>query len=173
MSRKIKEEELDKLLEEELIREADMIEKSLLTDGDEEFSVSKEDISRSYSRLLKRAKAEGILTEETGSQTAEIVKFPGNRGKSETSVDENALETEKLECETEDEMMFDEIMQSFGYFESEKKRSWSFLGKAAGFILLFALSILAGSMAGKASRKNFVSTIEYVMSSETGMVFVK
>lgn len=168
MSRKIKEEELDKLLEEELIREADMIEKSLLTDGDEEFSVSKEDISRSYSRLLKRAKAEGILTEETGSQTAEIVKFPGNRGKSETSVDENAPETEKLECETEDE-----IMQSFGYFESEKKRSWSFLGKAAGFILLFALSILAGSMAGKASRKNFVSTIEYVMSSETGMVFAK
>ena len=159
MSRKIKEEELDKLLEEELIREADMIEKSLLADGDEEFSVSKEDISRSYSRLLKRAKAEGILTEETGSQTAEIVKFPGNRGKSETSVDENALETEKLECETED--------------ESERKRSWSFLGKAAGFILLFALSILAGSMAGKASRKNFVSTIEYVMSSETGMVFAK
>ncbi len=173
MSREIKEEELDKLLEEELIREADMIEKSLLADGGEEFSVSKEDISRSYSRLLKRAKAEGILTEETGPQTAEIVKFPGNRGKSETSVDENALETEKLECETEDEMMFDEIMQSFGYFESEKKRSWNFLGKAAGFILLFALSILAGSMAGKASRKNFVSTIEYVMSSATGMVSEK
>lgn len=173
MSREIKEDELDKLLEEELIREADMIEKSLLADGDEEFSVSKEDISRSYSRLLKRAKAEGILTEETGPQTAEIVKFPGNRGKSEASVDENALETEKIESETENEKLFDDIMQSLSYFGSEKKSSWNFLGKAAGFILLFALSILAGSMAGKASRENFVSTIEYVMSNETGTVFTK
>ena len=81
MSKEIKDEEVDKLLEDELFREAKMIEKSLLGDHADEPSVSDEEIDKAYERFMQRVKKEGLQKENSqDTQTAEIVKFPGSRG---------------------------------------------------------------------------------------------
>ena len=78
MGKDLKDEELDRLLEEEMMREAEMIEKSLLGDDAGERHMSEEELDKSYERFVKRLKAEGLYQEEDAeSQTAEIVRFPG------------------------------------------------------------------------------------------------
>ena len=56
MSKEIKDEEVDKLLEDDLFREAKMIEKSLLGDHADEPSVSDEEIDKAYERFMQRVK---------------------------------------------------------------------------------------------------------------------
>ena len=74
MSKEIKDEEVDKLLEDELFREAKMIEKSLLGDHADEPSVSDEEIDKAYERFMQRVKKEGLQKENSqDTQTAEIV----------------------------------------------------------------------------------------------------
>ena len=53
MSKEIKDEEVDKLLEDELFREAKMIEKSLLGDHADEPSVSDEEIDKAIFYIEK------------------------------------------------------------------------------------------------------------------------
>ena len=82
MNKEISDEKADKLLEEEMIKEAKMIEDSLLGDRKDDTPISVEEIDKSYQRFLKRLKAEGMLEEnsdvaETALKTAEIVRFPG------------------------------------------------------------------------------------------------
>ena len=77
MGREMNDTELDKLLEEEMIREAEMIEHSLLCDDQtEDVHVSEEEIERSYARLMKRLKAEGLCQEKKQEQKAEV---PGEK----------------------------------------------------------------------------------------------
>lgn len=65
MSKEIKDEEVDKLLEDELFREAKMIEKSLLGDHADEPSVSDEEIDKAYERFMQRVKKEGLQKENS------------------------------------------------------------------------------------------------------------
>ena len=201
MDKESKDVELDKLLEEEMIREAEMIEKSLLGDRREDTPISEEEIDKSYARFLKRVKAEGLYREETQensfkkekeqeivpeTQSAEIVQFPGNRGKfvqdggngntSEKSEDaisvvsfvQKNIQEEYLknaQKEAEEKIPIAELQQMFdssfkGLMKPRRNR-----GKAAGFAVLLALGILAGSMASQADKANFVSTIEYIINT--------
>lgn len=201
MDKESKDVELDKLLEEEMIREAELIEKSLLGDRTEDTPISEEEIDKSYERFLKRLKAEGLYQEETQengfkkekeqeiipeTQSAEIVQFPGNRGKfvqdggngniSEKSEDaisvvsfvQKNIQEEYLknaQKEAEEKIPIAELQQMFdssfkGFMKPRRN-----MGKAAGFAVLLALGILAGSMASQADKANFVSTIEYIINT--------
>ena len=65
MNRKIEDDELDKLLDEELIREAEMIERGLLSDDEDGGELmSQEELDASYDRLMERLKAEGVYHED-------------------------------------------------------------------------------------------------------------
>ena len=78
MNKEIKDEEVDKLLEDELFREAKMIEKSLLGDHADEPSVSDEEIDKVYAARKKRRPAKRKQPGYTDSRNCEISRIPGN-----------------------------------------------------------------------------------------------
>ena len=92
-------EKTDSLLETEMIKEAKMIEESLLGNAANDFEISDEELDEAYQQFLKKMKAEGKLDEDkineansakamnNDTKTAEIVKFPGFRN--EASKEEN------------------------------------------------------------------------------------
>ena len=169
MGKDLKDEELDRLLEEEMMREAEMIEKSLLGDDAGERHMSEEELDKSYERFVKRLKAEGLYQEEDAeSQTAEIVRFPGGYKNAMEDASEEMEETSAVNESGENadnghKISVEEISQIFSSVDLPKKKSWSSMGKAAGFMLLCALSILAGSMASQADKTSFTATIEHII----------
>ena len=199
MDKESKDVELDKLLEEEMIREAELIEKSLLGDQTEDTPISEEEIDKSYERFLKRLKAEGLYQEDAQEnsfrkeqetisepQSAEIVQFPGKRGKFmqdggtgsnaeksgdeisvvsfvQKNIQEEYLKNAQKAKEEEEKITIAELQQMFDASFAGVIKPKRNLGKAAGFAVLLALGILAGSMASQADKANFVSTIEYII----------
>ena len=83
-----KDRKTDSLLETEMIKEAKMIEESLLGNAANDFEISDEELDEAYQQFLKKMKAEGKLDEDkineansakamnNDTKTAEIVKFP-------------------------------------------------------------------------------------------------
>ena len=114
-------------------------------------------------------KAEGLYQEEDAeSQTAEIVRFPGGYKNAMEDASEEMEETSAVNESGENadnghKISVEEISQLFSSVDLPKKKSWSSMGKAAGFILLCAISILAGSMASQADKTSFTATIEHII----------
>ena len=57
-------EKTDSLLEAEMIKEAKMIEESLLGNAANDFEISDEELDEAYQQFLKKMKAEGKLDED-------------------------------------------------------------------------------------------------------------
>ena len=179
MNKEISDEKADKLLEEEMIKEAKMIEDSLLGDRKDDTPISAEEIDKSYQRFLKRLKAEGMLEEdenkdETELKTAEIVRFPGSweEAKAEEILEHPEERTEKAIEKTEESIqqndidMIAEFADKLLALEKEEKKTWYRFGMTAGIALLAAVGILAGSMASQADSAKFVSTIQHIIYNQ-------
>lgn len=183
MNKEISDEKADKLLEEEMIEEAKMIEDSLLGDRKDDTPISAEEIDKSYQRFLKRLKAEGMLEEngdgaEAALKTAEIVRFPGSWEEekaeeiSESPEERTEKATEEIIEKTEESIqksdidMIVEFSDKLLALEKEEKKTWYRYGVTAGIALLAAVGILAGSMAGQADSAKFVSTIQHIIYNQ-------
>lgn len=172
MSKEMKSEELDKLLEETWIKEAESIEQCLLG-ADTKLSMSPEELETSYKSFEERLKSERLCeTEVNTGKGAEIVHFPS--GVNDMKMDNSQMESAQIEnartgdepTETMDQAAFmDDLVKVVGLSETKRRNSWNGLGKAAGFFLLFAISILAGSAANSADRKNFVEVVEFIVDN--------
>ena len=170
MNKEIMDEKADKLLEAEMIREAKLIEESLLGDRTDDTPISDEEVEKSYQRFLKRLKADGMLDDnpaeineemEADIKSAEIVQFPGKWDK------------EKLEKDKPEEVLAEnasEVISEFSdrwlTFEKEKNKPWHRFRMTAGIALLAAIGVLAGSMAVQADSAKFVSTIQHIINNE-------
>ena len=183
MNKEISDEKADKLLEEEMIKEAKMIEDSLLGDRKDDTPIPAEEIDKSYQRFLKRLKAEGMLEEngdgaEAALKTAEIVRFPGSWEEekaeeiSESPEERTEKATEEIIEKTEESIqkrdidMIVEFSDKLLALEKEEKKPWYRYGVTAGIALLAAVGILAGSMAGQADSAKFVSTIQHIIYNQ-------
>ena len=180
MGREMNDTELDKLLEEEMIREEEMIEKSLLCDDQtEDVHVSEAEIERSYARLMKRLKADGLCQEKKQEQQgAQIVEFPGKHssvesfGKEHVSArnlkEEEPKEQVSGDEKTEDKISREELLQEAALLLPQPEKSGR-LGKIASIAVICAISILAGSMTSEASRGNFLQTMKYISGVDNGI----
>ena len=172
-------EKTDSLLEAEMIKEAKMIEESLLGNAANDFEISDEEVDESYQKFLAKMKTTGKLDEEkcaeinsardlsADNKTAEIVKFPGNwNGTPEEENMNNVQMTEESVGET---AFIAELSDKLIHFEKEENKPWYKYGKVAGIGILAAISILAGSMASQADSAKFVSSVQHIINSETVM----
>lgn len=141
MNRQAEDEELDKLLEEELIWEAEMIERGLLSDNEiEERRMTQAEIDASFDKLVERLKADGIYhedkeihdtpVEKTGRKIFFISGWKG--GKSGRSV-----------------------------------KKIGFAKKVAGCVLVCFLSMLGASMSVEGNRQYFIDKIDYLTGNDT------
>lgn len=151
MNRRAEDEELDKLLDEELIWEAEMIEHGLLSDSEiEERHMSKAEIDASFDKLVEKLKAEGVYREdekpreESSECTAAAISMEenGNSGKVIPMPERNADKDKGL------------------------KRRYG-LGKVAGLGLVCILSVLGASMSIQGNREYFLKKIDYYTGNDT------
>lgn len=151
MNRRAEDEELDKLLDEELIWEAEMIEHGLLSENEiEERHMSKAEIDASFDKLVEKLKAEGVYREdekpreESSERTAAAISMEetGNSGKVIPMPERNADKDKGL------------------------KRRYG-LGKVAGLGLVCILSVLGASMSIEGNRQYFIEKIDYFMGNDT------
>lgn len=78
MGKKFSDEEFDEFLEQEFLREADVMEDALFSDDDfEDAELSDEEVHASYDRLVEKLKKEGKYREET--ETSRIVSAPAKK----------------------------------------------------------------------------------------------
>ena len=177
MSKEMIGEKTDSLLEAEMIKEAKMIEESLLGDASNDFEISDEEVDKAYEQFLEKMEAEGKLDEEKQNETnfvkvgkddtktAEIVKFPGARG--ETSKEENTKSAQTIEESADETAFIVELSDKLSQLEKEESKPWYKYGKTAGIAVLAAIGILAGSMASQADSAKFVSSVQHIINSET------
>lgn len=151
MNRRAEDEELDKLLEEELIWEAEMIEQGLLSDNEiEERQMSKDEIDASFDRLVEKLKAEGAyhedekLHEEPSEPTASAISMgkTSNSGKIIAMPERNT-----------------------GKGRSPKRRYG--LSKVVGFGVVCVVSVLGASLSIEGNREYFLKKINYYTGNDT------
>ncbi len=145
MEKKFEDGELDNLIDEQFIKEAQMMEKALFSDDEdtEAYEASEEEIMASYQELVVRLKKDGVYREdEEESGTAEEL------GMSE-AVD-----------------MADKVVP----IHKKRRRSYYRLVKAAGFVLVSAMCVFAASMTSEANRDYFVKHVGVLLGEDTRVI---
>lgn len=146
MEKKISEEELDRLLEEQFLNEADAIEKELFSDDFEEYEEeTEEETEAAYEDLVSRLKERGEYREE------KVVP-----------IDENKKHRkEKSEKKPRSYRLGSNILES---------RCFQRGVKIAGMAVVCLISVFAASMTSKANRQYFINSMKYLAGNDVKMI---
>lgn len=146
MEKKIEDGALDELINEQFIKEAQIMEKALFSDEDaEEYDPSEEEIRASYQELVARLKRDGIYRED--KEENDIAD------KTDTNVSEMASMAEKVVP-----------------ISGKRKKSYYKLAKIAGFVLVSGMCVFAASMTSEANREYFVKQIGVLRGEDTRVI---
>lgn len=157
MEKKFEDDELRKLLEEEYIKEADMIEEALFSDEDfEDFEKTEEEVMASYDKLVQRLKADGIYREEdeTDDDAAE-----GNAA-AESIPGRSAKVIPMPNPGNDKESKF----TGKGHGTAKK------VAKVAAIVAVCVLSVFGVSMTSQANRKYFIESVRYLTGDRTRVI---
>ncbi len=144
-------EEFQKFLEEQYIKEAEERQKELFTDQDfEDLRMTDKEIDASYAKFVERLKAEGLYEEDTEE--------------SDTENPENLSAEEVKVRSTESSLKSGEKIYPISGRRTRK------LAKVAGIGIVCALCVFAASMTSEANRNYFINGFRILSGSDTRMV---
>lgn len=144
-------EEFQKFLEEQYIKEAEERQKELFADQDfEDLRMTDKEIDASYAKFVERLKAEGLYEEDTEE--------------SDTENPENLSAEEVKVRRTESSLKSGEKIYPISGRRTRK------LAKAAGIGIVCALCVFAASMTSEANRNYFINGFRILSGSDTRMV---
>lgn len=142
MEKKFEDEELDQLIDEQFIKEAQMMEEAIFSDDDsEDYEASDEEIKASYQKLVDRLKADGIYRED-------------DKAEDTADVPETAA--------AEDKMVPIAKKRTPAF-----RRKFA---KAAGFVVVSAMCVFAASMTSEANRNYVVESIKLLTGNDTQVI---
>ncbi len=144
-------EEFQKFLEEQYIKEAEERQKELFADqGFEDLRMTDKEIDASYAKFVERLKAEGLYeedTEESDTENPENLSAEAVKGRSTESSSKSG---EKI-------------------YPISGRRTRK-LAKVAGIGIVCALCVFAASMTSEANRNYFINGFRILSGSDTRMV---
>lgn len=146
MEKKFRDDELKKFLDEEFIKEADLMEEALFSDEElDDIELSDEEIDASYDKLVQRLKADGVYREEASEElTKETLRMDS-----------------VVAAETSEEIPA----------EKTGRRKYIFpLARVAVFVVVCTLGVLLAAMTSEANRKYFVNTMKYLTNKDVDYV---
>lgn len=144
-------EEFQKFLEEQYIKEAEERQKELFADQDfEDLRMTDKEIDASYAKFVERLKAEGLYEEDTE--------------KSDTKNPENLSAEEVKVRSTESSLKSGEKIYPISGRRTRK------LAKVAGIGIVCTLCVFAASMTSEANRNYFINGFRILSGSDTRMV---
>lgn len=155
-------DELDSLLEEQLIREAELLEKELLLDDDSEpYTETEEEMHASYAALIERLKADGVYREDTPS------KEP--LGKEEKTIEITSLKTAKTQKRFGKVKEMSARKESMTEEEKHRRRR-RISAKIAGVVVVSGMCVFAASMTSEANRNYFMHSVKIMTGRDTRVV---
>lgn len=146
MEKKFRDDELKKFLDEEFIKEADLMEEALFSDEElDDIELSDEEIDASYDKLVQRLKADGVYREEASEKlTKETLKMDS-----------------AVAADTSEEIAAEN--------PSRKKYIYP-LARVAVFVVVCTLGVLLAAMTSEANRKYFVNTMKYLTGKDVKVI---
>lgn len=148
MEKKISDEELDRLLEEQFLNEADAIEDALFSDDFEEYEEeTEEEVDAAYEELVSRLRERGEYRDED----EKIISIPERRKRGKESSKKKSQKCEEKVC----------ILDSRCFRRSVK---------IAGVAVVCLISVFAASLTSKANRQYFINSMKYLAGDDVRMI---
>ena len=146
MEKKFRDDELKKFLDEEFIKEADLMEEALFSDEElDDIELSDEEIDASYDKLVQRLKTDGVYREDASE---ELTK-----------------ETLKMDSEVAADVSEKSAAEKTG------RRKYIYpLARVAVFVAVCTLGVFLAAMTSEANRKYFVNTMKYLAGKDVDYV---
>lgn len=146
MEKKFRDDELKKFLDEEFIKEADLMEEALFSDEElDDIELSDEEIDASYDKLVQRLKTDGVYREDASE---ELTK-----------------ETLKMDSEVAADTSEESAAEKRG------RRKYIYpLARVAVFVVVCTLGVFLATMTSEANRKYFVNTMKYLTNKDVDYV---
>lgn len=159
-------DELDKLLDEQLIREAELLEKELLRDEDSEpYTETEEEMHASYESLLERLKADGVYREDAASEEPSE-KTSENEKKTVEILSLKTGGTQKIFGRVRKRSPRKENMTE----EEKHRRRRRISAKIAGVVVVSGMCVFAASMTSEANRNYFMHSVKIMTGRDTRVV---
>ena len=167
MEKKFEDDELDKFLDKELMKEAELIEQALFSDdGFEDYEETDEELNASYQRLVERLKADGIYREDDDDHTGGSDTHGGDEADEENDESGGSHSTDTIMAEEPGQKVVP-MPVSDKTKEKRKAGKTHKIAKAAGFVVVGTLCVFAASMTSEANRTYFIDKMHYMMGDDT------
>lgn len=175
MEKKYEDDELDQLINEQFINEAQIMEEALFSDDDtEDYEASDEEIKASYQQLVDRLKAEGVYRED-GKDRGDTDRngcgdtCRNNRGDMDV-FNASVKNTTTIPGIENTNNMSEKTDKVISVPETKKRFNAHKVGKVAGIIVVSGLCVFVASMTSEANRNYFVKNIKYLTGDRTKVV---
>lgn len=172
MEKKLEDDELKKLLEEQVVKEADMIKEALFSDEDfEDFEETDEEVCAAYDKLVARLKADGIYREEDGNRAEAESSAASASGEAAVEIGDRAERISAqapIPGELESKVVPLRGMEKRG--EEPRGKRGHKIAKAAGFVVVATMCVFAASMTSEANRSYFINKVRYLTGDDTKIV---
>ncbi|MDO4307984.1 MAG: DUF4367 domain-containing protein [Eubacteriales bacterium] len=175
MEKKYEDDELDKLIEEQFIKEAQIMEEALFSDEDfEDYDASEEEIRASYQQLMERMKADGVLDEDS-EDGADVSVGSGLGDDTDPVGTTKAISSAAaipLAAGAEGEIPVSNGVGKVVPMPEKRRSGISYkLAKVAGYVFIGGMCVFAASMTSEANRDYVVKHVRYLVGDDTKVVF--
>lgn len=149
--------ELDLLLDEQLIREAELLEKELFADKNKElYTETEKETQDSYERLVARLKADGVYQEdETTEKSVNKVGVSKKLGPTQRSFGRGKKLSARRDILTD---------------EQKHRRRRRISAKIAGVIVVSGMCVFTATMTSEANRKYWLHNMRILTGQDTRVV---
>lgn len=172
MEKKFRDDELKKFLDEEFIKEADLMEEALFSDEElDDIELSDEEIDASYDKLVQRLKADGVYREEASEELTKETLRMDSVVAAETSEEIAAEKTAPAESGENAGRKRKERETETKTAGKPDRRKYIFpLARVAVFVVVCTLGVLLAAMTSEANRKYFVNTMKYLTGKDVKVI---
>lgn len=148
MEKKREDDEFAQLINEQFIREAEIMKEALFSDDKdtEDYEASDEDIKASYQKLMQRLRTEGACRKD--AEDANIAEI-GRKSHAGTGCGNERTESTVVPMR-------------------KKRLNTHKAVKAAGIIVVSGMCMFAAGMTCKANRDDFEKNVQYLLGNDTG-----
>lgn len=164
------ENELEMLLDDQLIREAELLEKELFADDSfEDYQETPEERKASYEKLIDRLKADGIYREDTVSENVSAEHTAEDVCEEVMGKEHNFNNIDEKELKEHADKVID-LRAAEKNSKKIRRKFGKSMAKVASIVVVSGLCVFAASMTSEANRNYFLNNLRVLSGNDTKVV---
>lgn len=164
------ENELEMLLDDQLIREAELLEKELFADDSfEDYQETPEERKASYEKLIDCLKADGIYREDTVSENVSAEHTAEDVCEEVMGKEHNFNNIDEKEHKEHADKVID-LRAAEKISKKTRRKFGKSMAKVASIVVVSGLCVFAASMTSEANRNYFLNNLRVLSGNDTKVV---